>query len=257
MIGVFDSGSGGLTVLQALRAQAPQVDLLYVGDLLNAPYGNRSVAELEKLTFQMIRFLRSNGATHLVSACNSISAAVIRPMLDQLNVQVEGITEMVGPTADALRSFKEKRIVIFTTVATQRSNMYQRACADRELDVSVFALPKLAGLIEANAPTDELIQEINVSIKEMNRLNAEVIVFGCTHFPLVRHLFEQQASMISPSIVVFDPASAVASQAIGIHGSEGTGKTDIVITRESERFRRFTQERGFHPADVRAASIAQ
>lgn len=255
MIGVFDSGSGGLTVLQALRAQAPNVDLLYVGDLLNAPYGNKDLRDLEQLTFQMIRFLRSQGTTHLVSACNSISAAVIRPMLDLFNVQVAGITEMVGPTADALRSFEQKRIVIFTTEATRRSNMYQRACAERGLEVYVVALPKLAGYIEFNAPTEMLIAEINSGIQEVNRINADMIVFGCTHFPLVRHLFEQQASAISSSINIFDPASAVALQAITLHGAQGTGKTDILITRESDQCRRFAVDRGFQPTDIRVVSI--
>lgn len=250
MIGVFDSGSGGLTVLQALRARAPNVDLLYFGDLLNAPYGNKGAKEIETLTLQMIRFLRAQGATHLVSACNSISATVIRPMLELCDIQVDGITEMVGPTVDSLTHFTKKSVVFFTTHVTEQSGMYQRACAEKNLNAQVIAIPELAGLIEANAPTEALLTEIQKGLTRAKPFHPDVIVLGCTHFPLIQALFEQATSNAAPPIFIYNPAVAVATDALRIHGTHGTGKTTLLISRDSKQFRRLASDRGFRAEDI-------
>ena len=76
MIGIFDSGSGGLTVLKAIREVMPSADILYFGDIRNAPYGEKSREELSRLTVNSIRVLQARGATSIVSACNSVSASL-------------------------------------------------------------------------------------------------------------------------------------------------------------------------------------
>lgn len=253
MIGVFDSGSGGLTVLQALRARAPSVDLLYFGDLLNAPYGNKGAKEIETLTLQMIRFLRSQGATHLVSACNSISATVIRPMLDACDIQVDGITEMVGPTVNSLTYFTKKSIVFFTTHVTEQSGMYQQACTEQKLNAHVIAIPELAGLIEANAPRETLLTEIQAGLTRAERFHPDVIVLGCTHFPLIQPLFEQAVSKAARPIFIYNPAVAVATEALRIHGTHGTGKNLLLISLDSKQFRRLAADRGFSPTTISVA----
>lgn len=257
MIGLFDSGSGGLTVLQAIRAQAPNVDIAYIGDIANAPYGLKDQADIERLTMHMIRELRARGATHLVSACNSISTSVIRPLFDLFGVQESSMTEMVGPTIDALRCFSNKRIVIFTTIATQRSGMYQAACVEHTLDATIVSLPRLAGLIEASAPSDALRNEVEEGMAIAQSLNADVVVLGCTHFPLIRELFEQRIETFSRSIKILDPAPAVALKAITAHGTQGTGKTDILITQDSPTFRDFAQRIGIDPSAIDCAQLSQ
>ena len=142
MIGIFDSGSGGLTVLRALRARAPLLDIVYFGDLANMPYGGKSNAELQKLTVDGIGLLRAEGADHIVSACNSVSASVVRPMIQMLGAAECSITEMVGPAVRRAAAFGEGKIVVLATQATVDSQMYERAFAERGIVVETLAVPR-------------------------------------------------------------------------------------------------------------------
>lgn len=86
MIGVFDSGSGGLTVLKPLRALLPNADIIYFGDIKHAPYGNRTHEELTRLTVEAIQLLRARGADAIVSACNSVSASLSLSLFGTLDL---------------------------------------------------------------------------------------------------------------------------------------------------------------------------
>src|ERR1700753_3846841 len=111
MIGIFDSGVGGLTVLRALRARMPRADVVYFGDTKHAPYGNRSREDIVSLTKDAFALLRREGADSIVSACNSVSVTLALPLAS------ERVVEMVGPTVRAL-SGSEKRIGLAATAAT-------------------------------------------------------------------------------------------------------------------------------------------
>ncbi|MCE9541626.1 hypothetical protein K8R03_03675 [Candidatus Kaiserbacteria bacterium] len=126
MIGVFDSGVGGLTVLKAMRDVYPSIDVVYFGDTKNAPYGKKSGAELSALTVAGIRFLLDHGATTLVSACNSVSASLAVSLYDVLSIKSTQLIEMVGPTVSAFKGSSE-RVALCATTATIESGMYQNA----------------------------------------------------------------------------------------------------------------------------------
>lgn len=239
MIGIFDSGSGGLTVLAAIRAQAPLVDIVYLGDLANAPYGLKNQQTLEQLTFSLLRRLRAQGATYMVSACNSISAAVILPMLDLLIVEDSRMTEMVSPTVDALRPYKHSRIAILCTQATAESGIYQKACAGAGLHTATIPCPRLAGLIEKRANRSQLAKEVYAAVDALEQAHSDIAVFGCTHYPLVRKQFEDELHRRGLRIKLFDPAWGAATHAITNYGAAGSGKTIITITKESATFRKF------------------
>ena len=102
MIGVFDSGSGGLTVVRAIQKIAPQADILYLADTANFPYGSKENEEIKRLTLRAVACLRAEGATTIVVACNSVSATVIRPMMEWLGVRQCDVIEMVGPAVESL-----------------------------------------------------------------------------------------------------------------------------------------------------------
>src|SRR3989338_5480463 len=191
MIGMFDSGSGGLTVLRALRDIAPDVDVVYFGDLANMPYGTKDHATLERLTFQAMRFLRSEGATCLLSACNSVSASVIRPMLELWGVRNSRVIEMVGPTARALATLPTTRVVILVTPATADSGIYQSACAEVGIKTVVIPCSTLAAHIEHGVERSIIQQEIAAICKEAIVQQPSHIVLGCTHYPLVASLFRE------------------------------------------------------------------
>ena len=124
MIGVFDSGSGGLTVLKAIRERIPSTDVLYFGDIGNAPYGSRPRAELSRLTSKALRYLVSHGATRIVSACNSVSASLAVSLFDTSDLTPDRLIEMVGPTVGYFRH-ADSRILLLATPATIESGIYQ------------------------------------------------------------------------------------------------------------------------------------
>ncbi|MDG1949259.1 MAG: aspartate/glutamate racemase family protein, partial [bacterium] len=157
MIGIFDSGSGGLTVASAIRKRAPMLDIIYFGDIANAPYGSRSDEELQQLTLKGIQLLREHGAQEIVSACNSISAKVIRPMAQLMGSNHSSIVEMVGPTAVAAAVLGEKKWVGIATPATVESQMYQEAFKMLGMNIEMIACPNLAGTIEFNE-SEEVLQ---------------------------------------------------------------------------------------------------
>ncbi len=147
MIGVFDSGSGGLTVVKAIREKLPSSDILYFGDIKNAPYGSKSRAELSRLTFAGLKLLADKGATRIVSACNSASASLALSLFDASDLTPDRLIEMVGPTVGYFKH-ATARIALVATRATIESEAYQNAFTMLGKDVSVAAVPELAGAIE-------------------------------------------------------------------------------------------------------------
>src|SRR3989344_6221172 len=123
MIGIFDSGSGGLTVLKAVREEMPSADVVYFGDIKNAPYGSRSNSELSILTVRAIELLQKRGAESIVSACNSVSASLAVSLFDALSITPTQLIEMVGPTVASFRN-SDARILLCATPATIRSEVY-------------------------------------------------------------------------------------------------------------------------------------
>ena len=93
MIGIFDSGVGGLNVASAIRKHAPRADFVYFGDLANAPFGPKSSDELFGITLRAMQFLREQGADEIVAACNSVSVSVIRPLMDAFGIQGTQVIE--------------------------------------------------------------------------------------------------------------------------------------------------------------------
>lgn len=253
MIGIFDSGVGGLTVAAAIRKRAPSVDMVYFGDIANAPYGIKNRATLEQLTFQAFRLLRSLGATQLVSACNSVSASVILPMLELFGVYDSGIVEMVGPAARALKERLNGRMIVIATPATVDSAMYQKGFREVGLDVRMIACPELAGAIEFGESLAVIERYVDAVVAQAFSVGCDTLVLGCTHYPLVRDVFERciaaRGSLTGRAsagpgggIALYDPADAVALVALTRHGVLGNGISRFVISQDSQVFRRYVEQ---------------
>jgi len=237
MLGIFDSGVGGLTVAAAIRRQAPDADLLYFGDVANAPYGPKSSEELFAITMRAMCFLRSHGVTDFVAACNSVSVSVIQPLIDIFGVQPIRLIEMVGPSARALRHQSSGKTVVIATQATVSSRMYERIFSRQGLSVEMMAVPALAFAIEQGRPQKEIQNIIGPVINKMIRTKAKTLVFGCTHFPLVRFLFEEELTRRGSKMVLFDPSDAVASEVVQAFDMRGNGLNTFFISNESDVFR--------------------
>ena len=206
MIGFFDSGCGGLTVLKAVRAAIPSADVLYFGDTKNAPYGSRSRDELTRLTVEALKLLQDRGATSIVSACNSVSASLAISLFDSFSLQPTHLIEMVGPTVSAFRGSQE-RLLLVATPATIQSDIYQSAFRMIGHEVTCVAIPTLAGAIERGEGARELGHDIRNALQAVDLSQFDRLILACTHYPLVQSLFEKVVPM-----PVFDPAAAVADR---------------------------------------------
>ncbi len=235
MIGVFDSGSGGLTVVRAMREVMPSCGVLYFGDIKNAPYGTKSQEELFLLTIQAIKFLTERGSTKIVSACNSVSASLALSLFDMFSLTSADIIEMVGPTVAHFREHAG-RIVLCATPATIHSGIYQHGFRMFGKNIEAIAIPELAGAIEFGKPEAEVQAIIRMAFEKVVWAGGDVLILGCTHYPLVRELFR---NVVPPTISIFDPAMAIASRVKKQFWPQemGNGIIRFVISKDSERFR--------------------
>lgn len=233
MIGIFDSGVGGLTVLRALREELPSADVVYFGDIKNAPYGTRSREELSALTVAGLTFLQAHGATRIVSACNSVSASLAVSLYDAFSLRHDQLIEMVGPTVSFFRG-TNARLAICATPATVQSDIYGSAFRMIGKEVQSIAIPELAGAIEFGAP-EKGIERIVRDAFEGKR-DFDILILGCTHYPLALGAFRK---VFGDSVTLFDPAGEVAHRARTLFWPQevGDGRTQFFISKESGRFR--------------------
>jgi len=236
MIGIFDSGIGGLGVASQIRKKAPLADLVYFGDLANMPYGPRKTEELFELTLNAMRFLKSKGATQFVAACNSLSVTVIAPLADLFETPKTRVIEMVVPTVNAVCERTHGKILIAATLATVRSGMYECAFTQQRLSVEAIALPKLAEAVERLASESELEEIIAPAVQKAIDMHAQMLVFGCTQFPFARSVFSRAFEKREYEIELFDPSEAVADEAIKTFNVEGEALNTFFVSKSSQVF---------------------
>lgn len=236
MIGLFDSGSGGLTVLSALRTRTGDADVVYFGDIANAPYGEREPKELIALTKKGIRVLADYGVEDFISACNSVSLSVLQGAAGE-----NSIIEMTRPTARFLRAHAGKRMLLLATPATIRSHIYQDAIGVSVL-LHEMAIPLLAGAIEFGAPKEEIRRILQDALSEKKGEHYDGIILGCTHYPLVRDMVQDEAKKLFGKVELIDPADAVADEVMKRFDTKGKSTTRFLISKESDTFRKRVHE---------------
>lgn len=236
MIGLFDSGSGGLTVLTAIRKRALKADIVYFGDILNAPYGEKSAGELARLTESGLKKLSDMGATQIVSACNSLSLSVLMGAAEHTE-----IIEMTRPISRSLRSRAGEKMLLMATQATIESRIYPNAVGVT-ISLDEIAVPKLAAAIEFGSSEDEMRGILHDVFSKQKGEKYDGIILGCTHYPLVRELIESEAVKLFGPIELIDPAEGVAEEVIRRFDIEGSGKTIFLISKDSEIFRKRVSE---------------
>ena len=224
-IGVFDSGFGGLTVLRALIDRLPHARYAFLGDTARLPYGSKSRRTIARYAAQSAQFLvREQGAEFLVIACNTASALALDAIQDAVPVPVLGVIE---PGADAaLAASKTGDVLVIATDATVQSHAYLAACHSRGLRALEKACPLLVPLVEEGWTDHPVTAEvIEIYLNELRSeagergLNPDTLVLGCTHYPLLRTLFEQA---VRPGAKVIDSAESAAQAAVQLINGRAT-----------------------------------
>jgi len=210
-IGIFDSGLGGLTVVRALHELLPHEQLLYFADSAHLPYGERSMNEIFSFSRAITDHLLRQGCKIVVIACNTASAAALKPLRELYGSQVAfvGMEPAVKPAAEHSQT---KNVGVIATTATFQGELYASVVERFAQDVNVLQqpCPGLVQQIEAGElDTPETEKMLRGWIGPMLEKNIDALVLGCTHYPFVRPLIEKIAG---PNVRVIDPAPAVARQ---------------------------------------------
>ena len=204
MIGVFDSGFGGLTVHRALVEALPGRDFVYLGDNRNAPYGARPPIDVLNLTCAALERLFAEGCTLAIVACNTASVVALRWIQqqwlparlhdDRVARNVIGIVVPTIEAATAQETRPSTTIAVFATRRTVQTACYPIEISKRRPDIAVVqqACPDLAGSIERGAPRGEirgLVEQYVAELLASIDTPPDSVILGCTHYPLVADLF--------------------------------------------------------------------
>jgi len=215
VIGVFDSGSGGLSVLRALAERFPQQSFFYLGDHANAPYGDRPSGEIVALTERGVAQLFALGARLVVLGCNTATAVALRALqrdwLPHSGYAGRNVLGIVAPSVEAAtqtpwavtrpqypQKNNRETIAVFGTTRTIESGVYVEEIRKRcpRVQVAQQACPALAGAIESGRPRAELEALVASAVSELStRLESgapDRALLGCTHFAIVEPLFRRK-----------------------------------------------------------------
>lgn len=214
MIGVFDSGLGGLTVLRALVERFPQLSFVYLGDQAHVPYGNRPSEEIFELTRAGVEHLFQQGCRLVILGCNTATAVALRRLqqewLGSSGYSGRNVLGIVAPTVEAAtqtawavstpqypQKYKTDVIAVFGTQRTIASGVYPQEIRKRCPRVRVVqqACPELAGAIENARPESDLDHLVAEAVHSlMSAIGGEApheAILGCTHYALIEHIFRR------------------------------------------------------------------
>ncbi|MBC6438085.1 MAG: aspartate/glutamate racemase family protein [Rhodobacteraceae bacterium] len=220
-VGIFDSGLGGLTVLDAVSKRLPRVPFVYLGDNAHTPYGVRDAGDVLELTTAGVAHLFNAGCDLVILACNTASAVALRRMqegwvprdkrvLGVFIPMIEALTERHWGDNTPPREVAVKHVALFATPATVRSRAFQRELAFRAIGVDVEAQP-CGGVVDAIEDGDMILAKALVRSHVdalMRRMPApEAAVLGCTHYPILGGVFQDA---LGPEVAIYSQASLVA-----------------------------------------------
>ena len=232
MIGVFDSGVGGLSVLASIRSRLPRSDLLYVADRARAPYGTRSLDEVAAMSHEIVSWLLDSGSECIVVACNTASAAALESIRGaHPDLPVVGMEPAVKPAAESTSS---GTVAVFATAATFQGVLFDSVVSRFASGVEVLtrACPSWVEAVERGEVSDVSLvsNEVSWAIEH----GADRIVLGCTHFSFLKPLIEESAG-----IPVIDPAEAVAAQVQRVAPNQDSApRTTLAASGDLEEFAR-------------------
>ncbi len=251
MIGIFDSGYGGLTVFSEIRKQLPQYDYLYLGDNARAPYGTRSFEVVYHYTWQAVEYLFEHGCNLVILACNTASAKALR-QIQQCNLpQVwkkdkdtnRRVLGVIRPTVEQIGNYTHTgHIGLFATVGTVASNSYPIELHHLypDLYVTQQACPLWVPIIEANEHlnngADWFVQKYTRQLLQADPL-IDTIILACTHYPLlmdkIRRCVGDSINLISQGTIVASSLQDYLKRHLEIEQSCSKGSTQHYLTTES------------------------
>lgn len=249
-VGVFDSGLGGLTVLDAVSRRLPAVPFVYYGDNAHAPYGVRDADDIFRLTTAGVERLWEAGCDLVVLACNTAAAAALKRMQETWVPKDKRVLGVFVPLIEALterrwgdnsppREVAVRHVALFATPTTVATRAFQRELAFRAIGVDVEAQP-CGGLVDAIEDGDEILAEAlvrsHVDALKRRMPHPEAAILGCTHYPLMETAFQQA---LGGHVKVYSQANLVADSLADYLDRHpdmyGSGKESVFLTTGDPR----------------------
>lgn len=239
-IGVFDSGVGGLTVLQQIAEVLPHEHLIYLGDTARYPYGTKSAETVRRYALENTEFLVDKGIKMLVVACNSAAAVALDALAEHFDVPVLGVIE---PGArQAVRQTRNRKVGVIGTEATIASGAYTQALRSLEPSLEIYtrACPLFVPLAEEGW-VDNAVAHSTAALylTSLKRSGIDTLVLGCTHYPLLATAI---AEVMGEKVALVDSARTTA-QAVretlvryGLAHRSGSGSVSFFVTDVPDRF---------------------
>ena len=245
MIGVFDSGFGGLTVLKALLRRMPAARFVFLGDTARLPYGSKSRRTIARYAAESAQFLvNQQGAEFLVIACNTASALALDAIQEAVPVPVLGVIEPGAAAAKANSATRD--VLVIATEATVASHAYAAACRAQGLRGVEKACPLLVPLVEEgwieHPVTAEVVRiylsEVLAEARAAGQ-SPDTLVLGCTHYPLLRKVFEQA---VPEGMRIIDSAEATAEEAARLVAQVSEARPGTLLSSEAPNVRCFATD---------------
>lgn len=217
-IGIFDSGVGGLSVMNEIAKELPQEDVVYFADSVHCPYGRRTYQEIERLARGVVTFLLSQAAKVIVVACNTASTAALYHLRETFSVPIVGMEPAVKPAAERTDS---KVVGVIATEATFQGALFASLVERFASDIEVLtqACPGLVERVEAGFIEDAVTKEmLSEYLQPMLGAGIDSLVLGCTHYPFLKPLMRE---IVGGELEIIDPSLAVAQQTGRVLGREG------------------------------------
>lgn len=226
-IGVFDSGVGGISVLKELVAQLPHENFIFYGDSKHAPYGTKTLVEVQQLTCADAEYLMEQNVKALVVACNTATSAAIKILRSKYqNMPVIGIEPALKP---AVMAGRHPRVLVMATPMTLREEKFRLLMREHEKEAEIISLP-CPGLVEfverGELESPGLERFLTELFAEYMEHPVDSVVLGCTHYPFVKKMIQK---VLGSGVQIFD-------------GGEGTAKETRRRLRESGLLNPSTQK---------------
>ena len=240
-IGVFDSGVGGVSVLKEVMKEFPYDNIIYFGDSLHAPSGDREIEEIRALCLKVSDFLvYEKKVDAIVIACNTATGAAMHIMKERYQIPIVGGVN--NGVKEGIRVTKNKNIGVIATPATIKMDIYLKEFnrIDKNLNIYGVKCPLFVGMIEKgwsdNEESNQLIKDYLSSLPQ----NVDTLILGCTHYPLIEKYIERH---FSGNIV--DPAKETAKSLKSIIGEGRPNKKNFIkffVSGDSQKFKDVAQE---------------
>lgn len=238
-IGVFDSGVGGLTVVNKLRMLLPHENIIYVGDTKRNPYGSRTPSEIISYTRDILHYMTAQGVKLVAIGCNTVTAVAYDTVRSEVTYPLIGMSRGIATAREITTT---KKIAVFATELTIANHSHKKIAAaiDPEIEIVEQACPALANLIERGVLSgNEILEPLKAYTAPVIASGADTAIFGCTHFPFIQPLFEE---LCGDSIAFVDPAHEMALQTLDVLKKDNllnddteNGYLKLCFTAEPER----------------------